>query len=67
MAARQKTLQELFVEELKDLYSSESQLLKALPKMVKAAQSAELKVTFQTHLGETESRRFGLDRRWRAG
>ncbi len=48
------SLQELFVDALKDLYSSESQLIKALPKMVKAAKSAELKEAFQTHLGETE-------------
>ena len=54
MPTKQLTLQNLFVEELKDLYSSESQLIKALPKMVKAAESAELKQAFQTHLGETE-------------
>lgn len=48
------TLQELFLGELKDLYSSESQLIKALPKMVKAAESKDLKQAFQTHLGETE-------------
>lgn len=53
------TVQELFVNELKDLYSSESQLIKALPKMVKAAESDELKQAFQTHLGETEKQ---LDR-----
>jgi ferritin-like metal-binding protein YciE len=48
------TLSQLFTEELKDLYSAESQLIKALPKMVKAAQSPELKEAFQSHLGETE-------------
>jgi ferritin-like metal-binding protein YciE len=52
-------VQELFIDSLKDLYSSESQLIKALPKMVKAAESAELKKAFETHLGETEQQ---LDR-----
>lgn len=59
MATKQPTLKELFIDELKDLYSSESQLIKALPKMVKAAESDELKQAFQTHLGETEKQ---LDR-----
>jgi ferritin-like metal-binding protein YciE len=54
MPTQQMTLHELFVGELKDLYSSESQLIKALPKMVKAAESKELKQAFQAHLGETE-------------
>lgn len=53
------TVQELFIDSLKDLYSSESQLIKALPKMVKAAESPELKKAFETHLGETEQQ---LDR-----
>jgi Mn-containing catalase len=48
------TLHELFIDALKDLYSSESQLIKALPKMVKAAESPELKKAFENHLGETE-------------
>ncbi|MGA7415595.1 MAG: DUF892 family protein [Bryobacteraceae bacterium] len=55
MATKQTTLKQLFIEELSDLYSSESQLIKALPKMVKAAESAELKQAFQNHLGETET------------
>jgi ferritin-like metal-binding protein YciE len=59
MPTKQATLKELFIDELKDLYSSESQLIKALPKMVKAAGSEELKEAFQTHLGETEKQ---LDR-----
>jgi ferritin-like metal-binding protein YciE len=52
-------LQGLLIDSLKDLYSSESQLIKALPKMVKAAESPELKEAFQNHLAETESQ---LDR-----
>ena len=48
------TLQELYIEELRDLYSAETQLTKALPKMAKAAQSSELKSAFQKHHTETE-------------
>lgn len=54
MATVQMSLQELFAGELRDLYSSESQLVKALPKMVKAAKSKELKQALETHLAETE-------------
>ncbi|MDQ3019360.1 MAG: ferritin-like domain-containing protein [Bacteroidota bacterium] len=53
--AKLKTLEDFFIEELKDLYSAEKQLTKALPKMVKAANSQELKDAFQHHLGETEN------------
>jgi ferritin-like metal-binding protein YciE len=42
-----------YVEELKDLYSAETQLLKALPKMAKAASSPELRTAFEDHLDET--------------
>jgi ferritin-like metal-binding protein YciE len=52
--AKLKTLEDFFIEELKDLYNAEKQLTKALPKMVKAATSGELKAAFQNHLGETE-------------
>jgi ferritin-like metal-binding protein YciE len=45
--------QELFVEELKDLYNAEQQLIKALPKMAKAATARELKNGFTKHLAET--------------
>ena len=45
---------DLLVEELKDLYSAEVQLVKALPKMAKAATSEELAQAFQTHLQQTE-------------
>jgi len=50
----QKTLSDLFVETLKDIYFAERQILRALPKMAKAAQSEELKNAFQTHREETE-------------
>jgi ferritin-like metal-binding protein YciE len=49
-----ETLRDLYIDELKDLYSAEKQLLKALPKMAKAASSPELKQAFQTHLQQTE-------------
>jgi ferritin-like metal-binding protein YciE len=45
---------DLLVEELKDLYSAENQLLKALPKMAKAATSEQLSAAFETHLRQTE-------------
>jgi ferritin-like metal-binding protein YciE len=53
--AKLKTLEDFFIAELKDLYSAEKQITKALPKMVKAATSEELKEAFQNHLGETEN------------
>lgn len=48
------TLRDLYVQELKDLYSAEKQLLQALPKMAKAAHSAELREGFEDHLAQTE-------------
>jgi ferritin-like metal-binding protein YciE len=47
------SLEPLFVEELKDIYNAENQLIKALPKMAKAASSEELKRAFQEHLEKT--------------
>lgn len=49
-----KTLEELFLEELADVYHAEKQLTKALPKMAKAATHEDLKEAFQAHLEETE-------------
>jgi ferritin-like metal-binding protein YciE len=51
---KMRTLQDLFVHEIKDLYSAEKQLLKALPKMVKAATNEDLKESLESHLSETE-------------
>jgi len=48
------TLEDLFMGELKDLYSAENQLIKALPKMAKAATSKELKAGFEKHLEQTK-------------
>lgn len=46
-------LRELYVDELRDLYNAENQLLKALPKMAKAANSEELRTGFEEHLEQT--------------
>ena len=55
------TVEKLFVDELKDLYSAENQITKALPKMAKAATSSELRTAFETHLKETEGQIKRLD------
>lgn len=46
-------LKELYIDELRDLYDAENQLVKALPKMAKAAQSEELRSGFEEHLEQT--------------
>jgi ferritin-like metal-binding protein YciE len=48
------TLRETFLEELADVYDAEKQIIRALPKMVKAAQHEDLKRAFQEHLEQTE-------------
>jgi ferritin-like metal-binding protein YciE len=48
------TLEDAYIEQLRDLYSAESQLVKALPKMAKAAHSDELKNGFLEHLEQTK-------------
>lgn len=48
-----ETLQDLYIEQLKDLYDAENQLIKALPKMAKAASSPELRNAFEEHLEKT--------------
>ena len=50
----EKTLDDLFLDTLKDIYYAEKQILKALPKMAKAAQDPELKAGFEKHRDETE-------------
>src|SRR3982075_508248 len=54
MAAKDKDLNDLFLDTLKDIYFAEKQILKALPKMAKAAQSDKLRAAFEKHRGETE-------------
>jgi ferritin-like metal-binding protein YciE len=49
-----ETLQDLFLNEIKDIYHGEKQLLEALPRMAKAAESPDLQAAFSKHLGETE-------------
>src|SRR5205814_6103336 len=49
------TLKTLYTNELKDLYNAENQLVKALPKMAKAASSEELQDAFERHLEQTKS------------
>jgi ferritin-like metal-binding protein YciE len=49
------SLNDLFLEELRDLYSAENQLLKALPEMESAAHSGELKIAFNEHLAQTRT------------
>ena len=50
-----ESLNELLVDELKDLYSAEKQIVKALPKMVRGAQSPELKAALTEHLEATKA------------
>jgi ferritin-like metal-binding protein YciE len=49
------TIQKLMTDELKDLYSAESQITKALPKLAKASSSQDLKTAFESHLEETRT------------
>ncbi|HEY1965666.1 MAG TPA: ferritin-like domain-containing protein [Acidobacteriaceae bacterium] len=57
-----KTVDELLLDELKDLYSAEKQLTKALPKMARAAASQDLKTAFENHLEETQGHVERLDK-----
>ena len=50
-----ESLRDLFIDELKDLYNAENQLVKALPKMAKAASAPGLKHAFESHLKETKT------------
>lgn len=56
------TLRDLYLQELKDLYSAEKQLVKALPKMALAATSQDLKAAFEAHLLETKEHVTRLER-----
>jgi ferritin-like metal-binding protein YciE len=57
-----ETLQDLYIHELKDLYSAEKQIIKALPKMAKAAKNDQLKAGFQLHLEETREHAVRLEK-----
>lgn len=52
--AKEKTLEDLFHDTLKDIYYAERKILKALPKMARAAQSEKLRAAFEKHKEETE-------------
>ena len=52
--AKLKSLDDLLVHELQDIYHAEGQILKALPKMIKAASHPELQAAFEEHLAQTE-------------
>ena len=60
------TLHDLYVEELKDLYNAEHQILKALPKMAKAASHEELSQAFKDHLAETKTQVERLEKIFKA-
>lgn len=56
------SMEDLFLHELKDLHSAEKQLIRALPKMAKAASSEKLRRAFEEHLHETETQYERLER-----
>jgi len=58
---KMKTLHDLLVDQLKDLYSAENQLVKALPKMAKAAANPDLRAGFEQHLEETKNQAARLE------
>ncbi len=64
-----KTMDDLFVHQLKDIYYAEKRIVGALPEMIEKATSPQLKSAFETHLGETrrsrETGRAGLPDAWR--
>jgi ferritin-like metal-binding protein YciE len=61
MAKKEKTLQDLFEDGLKDIYYAEKKILVALPKMAKAAQSPRLRLAFEKHVQETQAQVERLD------
>jgi ferritin-like metal-binding protein YciE len=60
--AKIATMEDLFLDEIRDLYDAERQLTKALPKMADAAASEELRDAFEEHLGQTETHVQRLER-----
>jgi ferritin-like metal-binding protein YciE len=57
-----ETLKDLYIHELKDLYSAEKQIIKALPNMVKAATNKQLATGFQEHLEQTKEHAVRLEK-----
>jgi len=62
MHTKDKDLNDLFLDTLKDVYYAEKQILRALPKMAKAAHSDKLRAAFEKHHGETEGHVERLER-----
>lgn len=62
MSTKMKSLEDLFHEQVKDLYSAEKQIIEALPKMAKAASNAKLKKAFEDHLEETKAQKTRLEK-----
>jgi ferritin-like metal-binding protein YciE len=62
MSATLNTLKDLYIAELQDLYSAETQLIKALPKMAMAANNEDLKKGFESHLKETKQHVIRLEK-----
>jgi len=56
-----ESLQDLYLEQLKDLHSAEEQIIEALPKMIKQAKNAELRQGFEKHLNQTKEQLRRLD------
>ena len=62
MRNARESLQKLYLHELKDLYSAETQILDALPEMIKKASHAQLKRGFQEHYQQTEQQKQRLEK-----
>jgi ferritin-like metal-binding protein YciE len=62
MPREKESLQKLYLEQLKDLYSAEEQILEALPKMTKQTKHPELKRAFQEHYQQTEQQKQRLEK-----
>jgi ferritin-like metal-binding protein YciE len=60
--AKMKNLEDLFIDELKDIYNAEGQLIKALPQMAKKANSEKLKQALEEHLEETKGQKERLEK-----
>jgi ferritin-like metal-binding protein YciE len=60
------SLKDLYIDELKDLYNAENQLLKALPRMARKASSPDLKAAFEEHLDQTEGQVNRLEKIFKA-
>jgi len=59
---KENALKELYIDELRDIYNAENQLVKALPKLAKASTSEELRAGFEAHLEQTKGHVQRLDR-----